>query len=233
MADIRPNFFLRAAEALTVAAFRAVPALRRRWLIATLRAYHGHFAYANFVAGLYLGGSPKLAYRWGMQSFFVPRVAPGARVLDVGCGRGQLAELVGERAAVVFAYDRELRVVREARRRSRRGNVLYFCGDAIDALPRGSFDIAILSSVLPFVRDAGELLRGLHAIVPEILVRETRRDRDFTVPLLRSLGANPKSDPHALREYDRDDLVLELERAGWRVRDERDTYDIYLQAVRA
>ena len=95
-----------------------------------------------------------------------------------------------------------------------------------------SFDVAILSSILPFVHDSRLFLDSLKKISKELIVRETRYDRDFTVPLMRSLGLSHRTDPTARREYTRDGLVRELAEAGWTVKECLDTYDIYVWAVR-
>jgi SAM-dependent methyltransferase len=221
----------RMYEKATLVLFRLLPSMRRGWLVATLRAYQALYQYAIFVATAYLGRSPKYFYEWGIHSFFVPRIPPGARALDVGCGHGFLAEKIATRARVVVAFDRDLVVVRAASRRAP-PNVHYFCGDAIDALPNGAFDVAILSGVLPFVRNPKELLIALRRIAPELLIRETRYDRDATVPLMASLGVSHKTDPSVLREYTKELLIAELERCGWRVAETVDSYDMFVRAVR-
>lgn len=216
-------------------AFRSFPPLRRAWLVTVLRLYHGLFEYANFVSGIALGTSPKLAFPdWGMQAFFLPRIPPGSRVLDVGCGHGSLAEVIAERAGAVFAFDRDPIVVRAAKERTSRKarRPMWFCADASRSLPTGQVDVVLLSSILPFVDDPQRLLAEAARIAPRALIRETRADRDFTMPLARSLGGAPTTDPNVRREYTSATLVAELRRAGWVVREMHETYDIYVMAER-
>ena len=88
-----------AVRMLTRALFRVCPFIRRAWLKCVLRLYQWLFGYINFVASECFHSSPKHVFEWGVASFVVPRVRPGARVLDVGCGRGELAWQVGQIAA--------------------------------------------------------------------------------------------------------------------------------------
>ena len=222
-----------AMRALTRALFLLFPFVRRAWLLFLLRFYQWLFQYVNFVASEYLGASPKHVFDWGAAGFIVPRIRRGARVLDVGCGRGDLTWKIAEVASEVVGYDHSLSLVAAAARRDQAPHMRFYCGDAEAAMPvRASFDVAILSSVLPFVNDSGTFLRKLKHISAELLVRETRYDRDFTVPLMRSLGIPHRTDPMAQREYTRESLVRELEAAGWMVKECLDTYDIYVWAVR-
>ena len=222
-----------AVRMLTRALFRVCPFTRRAWLRCVLRLYQWLFGYINFVASECFHSSPKHVFEWGVASFVVPKVRPGARVLDVGCGRGELAWQVGQVAASVIGYDRALSAVMKAAQRGEARHVRFYCGDAEAALPiHGLFDVVILSAILPFVQDSLSFLNSLRKVSSELIVRETRYDRDFTVPLMRSLGLSHRTDPTARREYTRDSLVRELAEAGWTVKECLDTYDIYVWAVR-
>jgi SAM-dependent methyltransferase len=214
----------------TRALFRVTPGFRLVVLRSCLRLYQALYAYINLVAADHLGGrSPKHVYEWGITAWFLDRVAHHSRVLDIGCGTGALSKRLAEKAAIVVAYDRNAGAVRALARHSPR-NVVTFQGDAIDALPRGRFHTAVLSSVLPFVRDPHELLSRLHDTADELLIRETRKDRDVTVPLMAELGMTYRSDPAARREYTKHELLVELDRAGWTPLETEDTYDIFVRA---
>lgn len=213
--------------------FSLFPSVRRPWLRILLRVYQWLFGYLTFVSGQCFGTSPKHLFEWGAAGFVVPKVRPGARVLDVGCGRGELAWEVGRVARCVVGYDKSFANVAQASRRAGHGRVLFYCGDAEAAVPvRAHFDTVILSSILPFVEDPQSFLTSLREIAAELIVRETRYDRDFTVPLMQSLGLVHRTDSFARREYTYDALVRELADAGWLVRECRNTYDMYVWAVR-
>jgi ubiquinone/menaquinone biosynthesis C-methylase UbiE len=81
-------------------------------------------------------------------------IGPGMRVLDIGCGAGDvsmlLAEAVGDTGSVV-AFDRESRVIEiaKARARAARYNQIEFVAASDEAFPEGPlFDAAIGRYVL-------------------------------------------------------------------------------------
>lgn len=204
--------------------------LSRAMLTTSLAAYLHLHRVVNGLAVIHYGRSPKLAFDWGMAGFFVPRIETGASVLDIGCGRGHLTELLLSRASTVVAYDRDFSSIVDLRRRVRDGRLLSYCADAVGGMPMRTFDIAVLSSILPFVEDPQDLLRKLHGTAKRLLVRETRYDRDFTVLLARSLGLDTRADSAVRREFTRSELITELKVAGWTAIDVWDSFDIFIDA---
>jgi len=66
----------------------------------------------------------------------VTRIAPQARVLEIGCGRGAGARLIQEEfhPAVLHAFDLDYRMILQARRYlkgERRGRIALYVGDAL------------------------------------------------------------------------------------------------------
>ena len=99
-------------------------------------------------------------------------IAAGMRVLDVGCGRGDVsllvARLVGTQGAVL-GVDRDARALEMARARVREagvGNVTFTQGD-IGALgaEHGLFDAAVGRRVLMYLPDPVRALRGIIALL--------------------------------------------------------------------
>ena len=158
------------------------------------------------------------------HDFFVERIGPGERVLDVGCGKGELAHDVAERAgATVIGIDVSPWALAFARSRFQHPRVTYVEADALAYVPDTPVGVVILSNVLEHVAPRHELLRRLRetAGARRLLLRVPILDRDWTVPLRRELGLPHFSDPTHVLEYDPELLRAELAAAGWEMGEPR------------
>ncbi|HUF01631.1 MAG TPA: class I SAM-dependent methyltransferase [Gaiellaceae bacterium] len=156
------------------------------------------------------------------HDFFVERIRPGERVLDVGCHKGELAIDIAERTgATVVGIDRSPWALEQARGRFSHSNVTYVEADALAFAPDEPFDVVVLSNVLEHLGPRVEFLRGLRDRVGAtcLLIRVPVLERDWTVPLRRELGLAYFSDPEHEVEYDVDLLRTELSAAGWEMRE--------------
>ena len=152
------------------------------------------------------------------HDFFVERIHEGERVLDVGCGKGELAYDLAERSqAQVVAIDASPWMLEFARERSSHPNVTFVQADAVDYKPDEAVDVAILSNVLEHIEPRVELLRSLRerAEARRLLIRVPALERDWTVPLRQEVGLPHFSDPEHKLEYDTQLLRDELAEAGW------------------
>jgi SAM-dependent methyltransferase len=151
------------------------------------------------------------------HDFFVERIRPGERVLDVGTGKGELAHDIALRAgALVTAIDVKRESLDFARQRFAHPRVRFLEHDAVRGLPSGPFEVVILSNVLEHVEPRVELLRRIvQELRPSrILIRVPSGDRHWHVPLRQELGLPWFSDPSHAVEYDRPRLIAELHGAG-------------------
>jgi SAM-dependent methyltransferase len=151
------------------------------------------------------------------HDFFVARVAPGERVLDLGCGKGELAYDLAERAgAVVTGVDRNRRSLDFARVRFRHPRLTFVEGDVSSWRAEDRFDVVVLSNVLEHLDDRPALLRRLvvQAQPRRLLLRVPALDRHWHVPLRQELGLPHFSDPTHEIEYTRAALEDELRSAG-------------------
>jgi 2-polyprenyl-3-methyl-5-hydroxy-6-metoxy-1,4-benzoquinol methylase len=152
------------------------------------------------------------------HDFFVQRVERGERVLDVGCGHGELAQDVAARAgAVVFGMDINEKSIAVAKERHAHPDVTYQVGDVLHDLPDDArFDVIILSNVLEHLPARPDFLRQLveRYIPKRLLIRVPCYDRDWRVPLQEELQIDYRLDPTHEIEYTQAVFKEEIEQAG-------------------
>jgi SAM-dependent methyltransferase len=153
----------------------------------------------------------------GYHDFFVDRVREGEAVLDVGCGKGELAYDLAERSrARVTGIDVNREALAFARSRFTSDRLQLVEADARTWEPGHSFDVVVLSNVLEHIDDRVGLLSRLVAVAQprRLLIRVPVLERDWSVGLRRELGLFHFSDPTHVTEYDREQLAADLAAAG-------------------
>lgn len=151
------------------------------------------------------------------HDYFVDRVSAGERVLDVGCGKGELAyDLVERSGARVVGIDNNPYYLAFARDRFRHPDLSFVETDILEPLPSAPFDVVILSNVLEHFDDRVGLLRRIMAAAmpSRVLLRVPVWARDWIVPLREELGLRAFSDTTHYTEYDPESFRAELAEAG-------------------
>jgi SAM-dependent methyltransferase len=151
------------------------------------------------------------------HDFFVERVQPGDVVLDIGCGKGELAhDLVVRGGASVVGVDHDPGHLAFARSHFVDERLEFHAGNVLDCLPAGHFDVVVMSNVLEHLGPRVEFLRYvLESAQPErILVRVPLFERDWTVPLKDEVGLRAYWDADHEIEYDEQLFRSELFEAG-------------------
>jgi SAM-dependent methyltransferase len=218
-----PYFLWRPLFRLWLAAIRSQPD-HRKAMRELLQIYDDAYRAADFGAIDYDKGVHAKHRLTKYHDFFVERVGPDDRVLDIGCGKGELAYDVADRTgASVVAIDASPWMLEFAREHFSHPRVTYVQADAVGYTPPESVDVAILSNVLEHIQPRVELLRSLRdrAGARRLLIRVPVHDRDWTVPLRRELGLPHFSDPEHKLEYDAGLLRAELAKAGWELGEPR------------
>jgi SAM-dependent methyltransferase len=153
----------------------------------------------------------------GYHAFFVSRLAPGERVLNVGCGNGAVAySMAAEAGALVTGIDVSEEQVASAKSRYRCDGLEFVIGDATDRIPNGRYDTAVLSNVLEHIDDRHTFLGSLidHTGVRRLLIRVPMWDRHWVVPMRQELGLTAFSDPGHFVEYTESCFREEMSAAG-------------------
>jgi SAM-dependent methyltransferase len=151
------------------------------------------------------------------HDFFLERVREGERVLDVGCGKGELAhDLATRGGAHVTGIDVNATSLAFARARFPSERLELLEADALEWVPPRPYDVVVLSNVLEHVADRVGLLRRLAQLARphRLLIRVPVLERDWLVGLRRELGVPYFSDPTHETEYSPEQLATELREAG-------------------
>jgi len=153
----------------------------------------------------------------GYHEFFIRHVGRGERVLDIGCGKGELAyDLAVAAGARVTGLDMSPSVLDFARARFQAEGLEFVEGDALTWEPPHGYDVVVLSNVLEHIAPRVELLRRLRSVAgpDRFLIRVPSSERDWLVPLRKELGLPHFSDPTHETEYTVGQLKSELGEAG-------------------
>lgn len=158
------------------------------------------------------------------HDFFVERIRPGDRVLDLGCGVGALAASIAERSgARVTGMDWSADNLDKARARASAGSaserLSFIAGDITRDRADGVFDVIVLSNILEHLRERPALLAAWREWygARRFLLRVPAFDREWRVPWKRELGVEWRLDPTHETEYTHDQLRAELAEGGMRI----------------
>jgi ubiquinone/menaquinone biosynthesis C-methylase UbiE len=172
------------------------------------------------MASAYGGGAHVKHRHMRYHDFFVERIRHGERVLDVGCGTGEVAYDVAARTeAFVVGIDIEPDKIERARQRHPHQRVEYRIGDVLSDLTEESFDVILLSNVLEHLPERPIFLRRVQQLThpSRILIRVPCFERDWRVPLKRELGVEWRLDVTHETEYTIESFADEMAEANLRI----------------
>lgn len=153
------------------------------------------------------------------HKFFLDNIEPGNKVLDVGCGKGELTFDLAKKAEMVIGVDLNKKSIEFAKKRFSASNVKYLIGDVTKDLPGKEFNVIILSNVLEHIEDRPEFLNQIKRLAPKILIRVPMIDRHWVVLYKKELGLEWMSDRGHFIEYTFKSFKNELEKAGLKIQD--------------
>ena len=188
----------------------------------------------NLIAArVYEGRHPKHWLWRSHKQFVLDHVAPGERVLDVGCGASAYLLWMAEKGCIVTGCDINPERIEQARAIMQHANLTFEVRDVTRQLPAESFDTVICSHVIEHLDDPIPLLRALRDNGRRLIVCVPPADSRWQKVMFRDLGLRWKDDEDHRREYTPDLLRQQVEAAGWRIVEMHAGIDIKCVAVHA
>jgi SAM-dependent methyltransferase len=157
----------------------------------------------------------------GIHSFFYERIPENAKVLDLGCGIGAVADSIARQAnADVLGMDMNEASIAFARERYRHPRLRFITGNVFTDLPLDEkFDVIVLSSVLEHLENRARFLNDLtqrfHPV--KFLIRVPMFEQHYIKAIRRELGLPAFIDSTHVLEYSTDIFTEEMAQANLNV----------------
>ena len=154
------------------------------------------------------------------HDFFVDRIRPGERVLDIGSGNGAVAHSVATRSsAVVVGLDLNDDNDASAQLMFPHSSLTFVVGEAPEDIPAERFDVVIMSNVLEHLEHRVQFLRLIQERVSPSrwLLRVPMFDREWRVAMRKELGLYYFGDPTHATEYTQASFEVEMQEASFKI----------------
>lgn len=148
------------------------------------------------------------------HQFFIDNILPTDKILDIGCGNGELAYDMAQKAKKVLAIDISEEKISKARENYKSHNLKFIAGDAASYDFGEQFDVIVLSNVLEHIEQRVEFLIKMKNLAPKILIRTPMFNRDWLCLYKKELGIEYRLDTTHFIEYTLQTLKQELTQAG-------------------
>ena len=186
----------------------------------------------NIVATkIYQGRHPKHWLWKSHKQWFLDRVRPGERILDVGCGASAYLLWMAEQGCIVTGCDINPARVEQARGLMSHPNLSFEVRDVTRQPPARPFDTVICSHVIEHLDDPIPMLAALRRNAPRLLVAVPPEDSRWQKLVFRDVGLLWKDDEDHRREYTPALLRQQIEAAGWTITELHAGIDIKAAAV--
>ncbi len=157
------------------------------------------------------------------HQFFIERIKPQSKVLDIGCGNGALTFDIAEHVSevMIVGIDLNSHNIEQARKNFSHQQIQYICGDVLKDLPQDHFDQIVMSNVLEHLPErVGFLQKLIELYHPQnILIRVPVFERDWRVPLKQELGMDYRLDQTHFVEYKKGEFEQEMQLAGLEIKE--------------
>lgn len=151
--------------------------------------------------------------------FFTKRLQKREKVLDIGSGRGFLANEMVKTGAKVIGIELSKKNIETSERLYKQPNLKFIFGDVLKDLPNEKFDTVVMSNVLEHIDHRVEFIKRTQALVSASrwLIRVPCFDRDWIVPMATELGVDSRLDETHFTEFTRESFEKEMAEAGLKI----------------
>lgn len=148
--------------------------------------------------------------------FFTQRLQKEERVLDIGSGRGFLANEMAKTGAIVTGIELSKRNIDISQKLYKQPNLKFILGNALKDIPNEKFDTVVMSNVLEHIENRVKFLRDIQNMLKpkRWLLRIPCFDRDWTVALAHELGLDSRLDETHFTEFTLQSFKKEMGDAG-------------------
>ena len=196
-----------------------------------LKLYDFVYQKLSAAAIRYYGMHPKHKFE-DFHRFFLENIPEGAKVLDVGCSRGELTVELSCKASKVAGYDISKESIKIAKKNNVRKNICYFVGEATQDMPKEQFGVAVCSNVLEHLSAPQDFLRKLYTVAEKVLIRVPNAESNWIIGVKKDLGIDYFLDPQHCKEYTPASIREELENAFWQVESMQISHELKVIAKR-
>ena len=206
---------------LLYAVFRFFPLSERKKLVLALNlnwtTYHLSQDFARKVFPF-----DKHPKRIKTLTFLKKHLKKSHKVLDLGCGAGQVSFMMAEIAGEVYGIDLDKPAIESAQDLMIRENLTFVYGDLLDffASSNERFDVVVLSHVIGQIDDPVALLERISEFTDYIFIEsddfESNRLNNFRTEMPEAFSY---TDENASRSHTRDSLGRDILNAGLTIGD--------------
>ena len=179
-----------------------------------LKLYNYLYRRINFLARKINDGVHPKHRILGYHEYFLRLITEGSKVLDIGCGHGELDYELANKANLVVGIDIDPNSIRMAQTKFQKHNIEYIIGDATKYQFQENFDYVILSNVLEHIKDRIGFLINIKNLASTILIRVPMINRSWLVLYEKELNIEYRLDTSHYTEYTLESFKEELNQAG-------------------
>ena len=155
------------------------------------------------------------------HDFFNDNILNGENILDVGCGYGAVAKTVAlkKNKSMVIGIDYDDNKLLQANNNNKLKNLRFIKLDATKKIPKGKWDVIILSNVLEHIDKRVLFLKKIikNSKSKKLLIRVPYFERSWEIPMRKELKINYFSDNDHKIEHTLQEFIDEMKNSGLKI----------------